>query len=93
MFLSAGMVMEVRGGLEIQRRRGDMRPRVSKLAGEYWWEKEKIFLGRGDGLGLESIVIIGLLYLYMNIAVQDLLYGARCEVPSVMRCQARGSTR
>lgn len=51
-----------------------MRRRVSNLAGEYWWEKEEIFLGRGDELGLESIVIIGLLYLYMNVAVQGLCW-------------------
>ena len=62
MFLSAGMVMEVRGGLEDSKSSGNMRRRVSKLAGEYWWEKEEIFLGRGDELGLESIVIMGLLY-------------------------------
>jgi hypothetical protein len=40
----------------IMRRRG----RVNKLADE--WGKEEIFLGRGDKLGLESIVIMGLLY-------------------------------
>jgi hypothetical protein len=40
----------------IMRRRG----RVNKLAGE--WGEEEFFLGRDDELGLESIVIMGLLY-------------------------------
>lgn len=68
-----------------------MRRRVSKLAGEYWWEKEEIFLGRGDELGLESIVIIGLLYLYEHccpgLAGWCPLRGAVSDA-----CQARGST-
>ena len=54
--------MEVRGGLEGSKTSGIMRRRgrVNKLADE--WGKEEIFLGRGDKLGLESIVIMGLLY-------------------------------
>lgn len=88
----------MRGGLEGSKRSGNVRRRVSKLAGEYWWEK-----GRRDLFGQRGGARIGVnchngsgIPVYEHcIAVQDLLDGGggRCEVPSVMRCQARGSTR
>jgi hypothetical protein len=34
------------GGLEGSKTSGNMRRRVSKLAGEYWWEKERDILGQ-----------------------------------------------
>jgi hypothetical protein len=64
LFLSAGGDRGGGGGLEGPRRRGIMRRRVNKLAGEWasgrGWER--IFLGSEGLRGLGSVVIMGLLY-------------------------------